>query len=265
VIGLIPAGGRATRVSPLPCSKELFPIGFQKAGESSELSPKVVSHYLLERMRLANIRKAFIIIREGKWDIPGYFGDGKMLDMHMAYLMMDLPFGVPYTLDQAYPFVQDSIVALGFPDIIFQPEDAFDHLLKKQSKSDADIVLGLFPAKNTQKTDMVEFGPNGGINKIQIKPSLTDLVYSWEIAVWTYNFTQFMHDYVLSKRERYSKNNFNNNTSKRNEMHISEVVQSAIEEGMAVTYVVFDDGACVDIGTPEDMIGAICQQVPLTF
>ena len=29
IIGVIPAAGRATRLGPLPCSKELFPVGFQ--------------------------------------------------------------------------------------------------------------------------------------------------------------------------------------------------------------------------------------------
>jgi len=106
IIGLLPAGGRASRVAPLPCSKELYPVGFHSVGKDGSPRPKVVSHYLLEKMRLADVKKAYIILREGKWDIPTYFGDGKILDMHLAYLMMGLPFGVPYTLDQVYPFIK---------------------------------------------------------------------------------------------------------------------------------------------------------------
>jgi glucose-1-phosphate thymidylyltransferase len=84
-------------------------------------------------MRLAGVTRAYIVLREGKWDIPAYLGDGTMLNMHLAYLMMRLPFGAPYTLDQAYPFVQDALVAFGFPDIIFQPDDAFVQLLARQA------------------------------------------------------------------------------------------------------------------------------------
>ena len=51
VVGLIPAGGQATRLAPLPCSKELYPIGFRFAEADHSLRPKVVSHYLLEKMR----------------------------------------------------------------------------------------------------------------------------------------------------------------------------------------------------------------------
>ena len=69
--------------------------------------------------------QAYIVLRPGKWDIPAYFGDGSILNMHLAYLMLGVPFGVPFTLDQAYPFVRYATVAFGFPDILFEPEDGF--------------------------------------------------------------------------------------------------------------------------------------------
>ena len=86
VIGLIPAGGQASRIAPLPCSKELYPIGFQLTKEQGP-RPKVVSQYLLEKMSLAGISKAYLVLRPGKWDIPAYFGDGSRLNMHLAYLL----------------------------------------------------------------------------------------------------------------------------------------------------------------------------------
>ena len=233
--------------------------------EEGSLRPKVVSHYLLEKMRLANIAKAYIILREGKWDIPAYFGDGKMLDMHLAYLMMDLPFGVPYTLDQAYPFVEDAIVALGFPDLIFQPDDAFVKLLAKQTESNADIVLGLFPAHQPHKTDMVELDDNGRIRSIQIKPSRSDLEYAWEIAVWSPVFTRFMHDYVSARVVICDKNKIGINSNVQNEineeLHISDVIQSAIQNDMKVDKVLFKEGSTIDIGTPEDLIKVIQDKI----
>ena len=42
VVGLLPAGGQGTRIGPLPCSKELFPIGFRSHEEGQDLRPKVV-------------------------------------------------------------------------------------------------------------------------------------------------------------------------------------------------------------------------------
>ena len=100
VVGLIPAGGKGTRIAPLPCSKELYPVGFMSNDKNDRVLPKVVCHYLLEKMRLAGISKTYVVLRQGKWDIPSYLRDGAMFDMHIAYLIMNLPFGVPYTLDR---------------------------------------------------------------------------------------------------------------------------------------------------------------------
>ena len=147
-------------------------------------------------MRLAGIRKAYIILRKGKWDIPAYLRDGNMLGIHLAYLMMNLPFGVPYTLDQAYPFLNNCKVALGFPDIIFGPDDAFEQLLARQAQSKADIVLALFPAHQPHKADMVDVDADGRIREIQVKPARTHLRFAWVIAVWTPVFTQFMHEHL---------------------------------------------------------------------
>jgi len=261
VIGLLPAGGRATRVAPLPCSKELYPVGFHSVGKEGSLRPKVVSHYLLEKMRLANVKKAYIILREGKWDIPTYFGDGKILDMHLAYLMMGLPFGVPYTLDQAYPFIKDALVVLGFPDAIFQPDDAFVKLLEKQEESHADIVLGLFPALYPHKNEMVEIDDKGQIRSIQIKSDRTELLYAWEIAIWTPLFTGFMHDYLSARQRIADKNKIGINQDQQNELHVGDVIQAAIQIDMQVDSVLFKEGSCLDIGTPEDMMKAVKTQI----
>jgi len=256
VIGVLPAGGMGSRVGPLPCSKELFPVGFHAEGTDLSLRPKVVSHFLLENMRLANIRKSYIILREGKWDIPAYFGDGKKIGMNLAYLTVGSLLGVPYTIDQAYPFVQNALVALGFPDILLKPDDAFVKLLARQEETDADIVLGLFPALKPQKMDMVELDTNQRVRSIQIKPAQTQLVYAWSIAIWGPIFTRFMHDFISARGESIG-NNSAMTLGWEDEMHVSDVIHGAIQNGMAVETVIFENGSCLDIGTPEDMQKAV--------
>jgi glucose-1-phosphate thymidylyltransferase len=257
VIGLLPAGGKATRLSPLPCSKELFPIGFHPMGQDKSLRPKVVCHYLLEKMRLAGISKSYIILRKGKWDIPSYLSDGKALDMHLAYLMLDLPFGVPYTLDQAYPFIQNATVAFGFPDIIFGSEDAFVQLLNRQAESNADVVLGLFPTEHPQKWDMVDLDEDGQIRRIVIKSSLIRLRYAWIIAVWTPIFTNFMHKYISKLKKIMDQNGDQNHIAGKRELYIGDIIQAAIQHDMQIDSVLFSDSFCLDIGTPEDLIEAV--------
>ncbi|HEY9634523.1 MAG TPA: sugar phosphate nucleotidyltransferase [Coleofasciculaceae cyanobacterium] len=257
VIGLLPAGGQATRISPLPVSKELYPVGFRRVDEASSLRPKVVCHYLLEKMKLAGIDKAYFILRSGKWDIPAYFRDGELLKMNLGYLIMNLPFGVPYTLDQAYPFVQDSLVALGFPDILFEPDDAFVRLLARQATSQADVVLGLFPTNQPQKAGMVDFDTTGKVRLIIEKPRETDLRYMWGIAVWTPAFTQFMHEYVVVIESGKVRTDVDSQLPPKSEIPIGDVMQAAIYKGLRVEAEVFPEGTYLDIGTPDDLVRAV--------
>ncbi|NJL09325.1 MAG: dTDP-glucose pyrophosphorylase [Calothrix sp. SM1_7_51] len=255
VIGLLPAGGRATRISPLPLSKELYPIGLQTIGDEfkgdeSNLRPKVVSHYLLEKMRSSGINKAYFILRPGKWDIPAYFGDGEMLSMSLGYLIMNLPYGVPFTLEQAYPFVRNAVVALGFPDILFQPEDAFVKILSRLDSSNADIVLGLFPCDQPQKAGMVDFDDMGKVCKIIEKVKECNLRYMWGMAVWTPKFTDFLHEYVQNLK-------IQENLSQLPEVRLSDVIQEGINQGLRVEAEVLPDAHYIDIGTPSDLIQAL--------
>ncbi len=248
VVGLVPAGGQATRIAPLPCSKELYPIGFRPVDGEHGVRPKVVCHYLLEKMRVAGVTKAYIVLRDGKWDIPAYLRDGALLDMHLAYLIRDVPYGVPYTLDQAYPFVRDAFVAFGFPDILFQVEDAFAQLLAQQMASDADIVVGLFPAEEPQSLDMVDLDDDGRVRQIVIKPRKTELRYTWGLAVWKPIFTQFLHDHVAALKA---------SAAGRPELSVGDVVQAAIRNSLRVGAVHVSAAPFLDIGTQEHLVEAV--------
>jgi len=255
VIGLLPAGGRGTRVDPLPCSKELFPIGFRRVDGQDEMRPKVVSHYLLEKMRTAGIRRVYFILRQGKWDIPTYFGDGSILDMDLAYLMMRVPLGTPYTLDQAYSFVQDRIVAFGFPDIIFDGDDVFVKLLDHQKTTKADVVLGLFPVKEPWTMDMVEVDQKGFVRSILIKPDVTTLRYGWVIATWRPIFTQFLHEHLRSTQQGTSEGR-TTSSAQQSELTMGHVLQAALRGGLRIQSVMFERNSYVDIGTPHNLIKA---------
>ena len=256
-VGLIPAAGKARRISPLPCSKEVFPVGFGEIRQKGQRHPKVAAHYLLEKMRLAGAKKAYFILSDGKWDIPAYFGNGAMADMAIAYLMTDLPYGVPFTLDSAFPFLENKRVLFGFPDILIQTEDVYVRLLDRLQVSQADIVLGLFLAGNPNKMDMVELAADGTIAGIRIKPAQTDLKWTWVIAVWDFAFTQFMHDYVHHFLKTITAPNAGLTGNAHKEVHLGHVIQAAIKSGLKIDTVKFPQGAYIDIGTPEDMVAAV--------
>ena len=228
-IGLIPAAGIAKRLGSLAFSKELLPISFK--ADKKEPRLKAVSTYLLEKFQRAGVKKVFTVIRKGKWDIPNFYGDGSEIGIQLAYLIMTHPFGVPYTLDQAYSFVKTSKVFLGFPDVLFEPEDAFSVADAALAQKGADIMLGLYPVKDKrrmQRTDMVRFETQGRIKQIMVKPASTDLKCCWIFAIWKPDFTLFMHDYLkhdIAQRQ---------NNSIQAEIHLGHVFQAAIENGFSV-------------------------------
>ncbi|QCR22827.1 sugar phosphate nucleotidyltransferase [Pontibacter sp. SGAir0037] len=252
VIGLVPAAGMGTRLSPLPFSKELYPIGFERSREDSTKEyPKVVSAYLLEQMRAAGAENIYFIIRKGKWDIPNYFGDGSRLNLNLAYLIMQQPYGAPFSLDQAYNFVRGKTVVFGFPDILIEPQDAFTQLLAHQHQTNADVVLGVHQVEHPHKWDMVALTETGEVTTILPKPEKSDLSHAWAFACWGELFTDFMHQYLyeLLARQRNTEASF--------EVSVGEVIQAAIDNGLRVQSVCFHGYSCLDVGTPEDLKKAI--------
>lgn len=245
VVGLVAAAGQAARLGPLPCSKEVYPVGWTQSDDGAP-RPKVASHYLFDGFRRAGIDTAYVVLREGKWDIPTYWGDGHRAGLHVAYLMMRSPHGTPFTLNQAYPFVGGHRVAMGFPDILVSPGDAYVHLLRRQDETGADVVLGLFPAQHPEKVDMVDLNDDGRPRRIVIKPKETTLAFTWICAVWTPSFTFFLNDVVTEAEQTWRPDT--------DELFVGHVLQRAIDDGLAIDAVCFPDGHYVDVGTPDDLL-----------
>lgn len=243
VIGVIPAAGCAARLAPLPCSKELYPIGLHGSGIHSR--PKVVAHYLLEKMRTAGITQACIVLLQGKWDIPAYFKDGEFAGMDIFYRVVPHSASVPYTLDKAFPFTRGALVAFGFPDILFRTADAYTQLIARQRETRADVVLGAFPTEESNKWDMVELDGQGRVTRVDFKPQRTSLRLGWSIAVWSPRFSQFMHDFMATQREA------------TRELIVGDVILAAIKDRLTVNAVAFWNDRCLDVGTPEDLAKAL--------
>jgi glucose-1-phosphate thymidylyltransferase len=252
VIGLIPAAGQASRLGSLPCSKEVFPLGLEAPDANGVSRPKVACQFLLEQFQSAGIRRAFMIIRPGKWDIPGFLGDGMRFNIHLAYLMMNHPYGSPYSLDQAWPFIQNNRVAMGYPDILINPEDAYVRLLKRQENSEAEVVLGLFPSDQPAKTDMVETNSAGDVTKFIIKQKNSSLRHCWVNAVWTPRFSRFLHDHLAGIIEQAKKTGSMASLAEQ-EFYVGNVFQAWLDQGHSIATETFPEGKWRDVGTSDDL------------
>ncbi len=251
VIGLVPAAGRADRLGALSCSKEIFPLGFG-ADADGMLRPRPACSHLLESFACAGVSRAFVLLRQGKWDIPALLGDGSAFGLPLAYLAFEPTASVPETLDRAYPFAAEATVALGFPDIIVEPRAAFRPLLQRLGQAGAQVVLGLFPTDQSWKADMVELDEHDRAQRIVIKQVETPLRFTWSIAVWGPEFSRYLHDFVTSGRTAPGEK----------ETYIGDVIQAAIDDGMTVLGERFEDGSFIDIGTPDDLRRATARFMP---
>lgn len=109
-IGLVPAAGYARRLGSLPVSKEVFPLGIVPTVAEGGSRVQVPVDSLLEAFRMAEAETAYVVLREGKWDVPAYLGPGDAYELSLAYLVTPPTLGVPFTIDVASPFVRDAVV-----------------------------------------------------------------------------------------------------------------------------------------------------------
>ncbi|MDP2322739.1 MAG: dTDP-glucose pyrophosphorylase [Gammaproteobacteria bacterium] len=257
VVGLVPAAGKGSRLGALPCSKELFPVGLHTGGKAAGPSLKVAAEFLLDQFRCAGIPRTYIVLRQGKWDIPAYFGDGSRVGMDLAYIVIADSSGPPASIDRAFGFVADQAVAFGFPDILCTPNDAYSQLLERQGRTGADAVLGLYPAHDTRLMDMVRTDPEGRVTELALKPATTDLRYAWLCAVWTPEFTRFLHDFVSSSAALEVQRLGARQIDPTGDLPAGAVVQAAVQQGLHVNTVQFPEGHYIDIGTPADLEKAL--------
>ncbi len=212
----------------------------------------VVCENLIRYYRLAGITEIYCILRSGKWDIPTYLRDGNEHGVNIAYLVMTRPYGTPFTLDQAYPFIKGNGVALGFPDMVCTPESHFERLKERLVQTNADVVLGLVRTTSYKTWDMIAFDGDV-LNDIVIKEDRPDLNYGWAHAVWGPAFTEFLHDHLHQRLEQNDLQGRRADGTPR-ELYIGDVIRAALKKSCKVDYVKFDDGTARDLGTPEELL-----------
>lgn len=243
IIGIIPAAGKGSRLSPFPCPKELFPIGYQDfmVNGGIQKRPKVISQYLVENIIDAGAQKLIFILGEDKYDIMRYYSDGSRFNVDIAYVFQEKLKGMPYAINIAKNWVNDEIVLFGMPDTIIEPRNAFHALLSQFNETSADLTLGLFATENPSKFGMVDIEPTGKVLSIIDKPKHTSLKYMWGCACWSHRFTELIDHYLKI------------NMYEGKEVVLGDIFQNALERGLSVNGVQFDNGQYIDIGTVDEL------------
>ena len=246
IVALIPAAGRATRLGALPCSKEIFPVGFKPDSDGLP-RPEPVSGPMLRSMGEAGIERALWILRDGKWDVASRLGDGAEWGIDLGYLAVRPTRCVPETLARALPWTQGADVALGFPDILLRPGDVWRRLVQFHRSHDGDMSLGLFPTDQAWKADMVDFDAAGRLLDIRIKDPACTYHWTWSIAIWRPRMTTFLQDWVEALPA----------DTAGSELYVGDVWIDALKSGLDLRVLPFEHGTFLDIGTPDDLRRAV--------
>jgi len=254
IVGVIPAAGKGSRLAPLPISKEILPVGFWPAVSPHRSRLKVASHYLIEHFREAGISNIYMIIAAEKGDILRCLGEGRELGVELIYRVMNDSPGTPFTIDSVFSFVRDKVCVLGFPDIIFAGDDIYSSIINRLMGSDAQIVLGLFPAGQPEMVDLVDHNTSSGrVERIVIKPERSDLIHTWGVAVWRPEFSGYMHDYLAGARETPGILARLEREAQKSELYMGDIIQSAIRSGIRTDAIVVSEQPYLDIGTPQNL------------
>lgn len=238
VIAVVPAAGHARRLGgAVEGSKEI-----------AEVAGRPVASHVLARLATAGIDRAIVPLRRGKWDVPETLRGTHTAGVELAYVVVDETRSSVHSVVAALPFIGEHQVALAFPDVLFEPADAFAALRRQLTSGDAAIVIGLFPTDTPERVDMVRLDDAGRPVEIAIKQPDRGLRYSWSIAVWRPHFSRFLVDYVTAFDKAPAAGG--------HELHVGEVVQAAITNDLGVEAVAFPEGGHLDIGTPADLARA---------
>jgi len=169
--------------------------------------------------------------------------------------MMDAPYGPPFTISQAFPFIEGASVLTGFPDILMDPPDVCEQIVQKLHKSQADVVLATFPCGPEHGCDLAEVDAQGHIMKIVPKeytPVWRDDSRTWLTATWRHSFTTFFADIVQKLKAEGNAMPASSNP----EWPLGVILVEAIKAGLTLETVHFPKGRFLDIGTPERLAQA---------
>ena len=243
-LAIVPAAGFARRLG-LAGSKAAVAIGERSGARGARSRVEPLAGALLDCLRAGGIREALVVRRAGGWDLAAALGDGSERAIAISYLVVRPTPGVPHTVALAARAARGRVVALGFPDVLFTPPDAFAALLQRSSETGAAVVLGLFPTTRPWRTDMVMLDRAGRPVDLVLTPPETTLAYAWVLAVWAPEMTAFLERWVESADAAA--------IAAHREPRMGDALRAALARGLAFEAVTFPEGSFHDVATREDL------------
>ena len=227
--GIILAGGKGTRMSPLTkaVNKQLLPI-----------YDKPLIYYPLSILMLANIKDILIIVNKGQLNqYKKIIPSGKNLGIKITYLEQNKPRGLPDAFVIGEKFVGKENVAMILGDNFFYGQNLTSKLLENTKlKKGARVVLHKVP--KPELFGVAKINKNNKIIKIKEKPKkfLSDLAITG-----LYFFDNKVVEYAKKLKP-----------SKRGEVEIVDLLNFYKSKNQLSADIIGRGGAWLDTGSIDD-------------
>ena len=227
--GIILAGGKGTRMSPLTkaVNKQLLPI-----------YDKPLIYYPLSILMLANIKDILIIVNKGQLNqYKKIIPSGKNLGIKITYLEQNKPRGLPDAFVIGEKFVGKENVAMILGDNFFYGQNLTSKLLENTKlKKGARVVLHKVP--KPELFGVAKINKNNKIIKIEEKPKkfLSDLAITG---------LYFFDNKVIKYAKKLKP-------SKRGEVEIVDLLNFYKSKNQLSADIIGRGGAWLDTGSIDD-------------
>jgi glucose-1-phosphate thymidylyltransferase len=166
VIGVLPAAGHATRLGLSTGSKELLEVGGFP-----------VIEYSVRRLEVGGCSEIRVVTRPEKEDLREY-----ATRRGLRVVLGNPPHVGASVAAALHGPDPDGLVALGYPDTLWEPLDGFA-LLRARIDDDLDVVLGLFESPDAFRSDVVVVDERGLVADILVKPPEPPSTLVWGCLV----------------------------------------------------------------------------------
>jgi glucose-1-phosphate thymidylyltransferase len=228
--GIILAGGKGTRLSPLTkiINKQLLP-----------LYDKPLIFYPLSVMMLAGIREVLIITNSGQKKLfQNILGNGSSLGIKINYEEQKKPNGLPEAFIIGEKFINNDDVALILGDNFFYGQ-GFTNRIKDCINNNDGATIFTYIVNNPSDYGIAELNKNNEIIKITEKPKKSNSKFAITGL--------YLFDNQVVKLSKKLK------PSKRNELEIVDLIGKYLQQKRLKAEFIGRGSAWLDTGTIENL------------
>ena len=271
VAGVVPAAGTATRLGSPAASKELIrayvdelradesrPDG-TRSDETRPEEPLPVCYRLLHAFHEARIPTAYVVSRSSKSDLRQTLGPGDRRTPRLHHISLAESPSPAFSVAAATRLAGETTIALGFPDVLWVAEAAFERLLARLDDG-ADVALGLFPPAPDYPTVAVTVDAQSRVRGFRPRDQTpTPKDPAWTLAVWRPVFSRLLEQEVEDRygAEAVAAPERRHRGGPDGELGLTEILERAVDSGMRVVGEQISEHPFLDIGEPERLAKAL--------